>query len=286
MNKISLDYSEFYITNVCNLDCPQCNRFNNRKFKGHYFFDESLYAPWAEKLDLVECAILGGEPTLNPGLASWITSIRKLWPNVKGNVTSNGTNLNKVPGLANALAESNWELVICVHNVGMRNYVLDQINSTFGQCRFSKLMYFQDSVVNGMEFITPDGIVIKVTNGSYFYNNVFQDGHYQLHDSDPEAAHRVCMSSKCHHFIDGKLYKCGVVALLPEYYQQSNKAYPELYDQYQPLVVSDVTQDRLTQLTESAIPQCKFCPSDIKWMPNQSKFKSKILNIRVLNHQG
>ena len=32
--KLYLDYAEFYITNVYNLTCQGCNRFNNVKFKG------------------------------------------------------------------------------------------------------------------------------------------------------------------------------------------------------------------------------------------------------------
>ena len=31
---------EFYITNVCNIACPQCNRFNNWNFKGHQIWKD------------------------------------------------------------------------------------------------------------------------------------------------------------------------------------------------------------------------------------------------------
>lgn len=38
-----LDYMEFYITNVCNLTCTGCNRFNNYKFKGFQRWTEDKH---------------------------------------------------------------------------------------------------------------------------------------------------------------------------------------------------------------------------------------------------
>jgi hypothetical protein len=38
--KYHLSYAEFYITHVCNLNCPDCNRFNNYAFKGHQRWDD------------------------------------------------------------------------------------------------------------------------------------------------------------------------------------------------------------------------------------------------------
>ena len=35
-----LNYAEFYITNVCNLNCTECNRFNNYHFSGHQRWDD------------------------------------------------------------------------------------------------------------------------------------------------------------------------------------------------------------------------------------------------------
>ena len=79
MPKINLRYAEFYVTNVCNLACDNCNRFNNMDFKGKYDFDVEQYREWAEKLDIHRIAILGGEPTYHPNLGSWIEGISKLY---------------------------------------------------------------------------------------------------------------------------------------------------------------------------------------------------------------
>ena len=61
---------EFYITNVCNLNCDNCNRFNNFAFSGHYRWAdyESSFKEWSKIIDFPEIAIIGGEPFANPDL--------------------------------------------------------------------------------------------------------------------------------------------------------------------------------------------------------------------------
>ena len=53
---------EFYITNVCNLACPQCNRFNDHAFTGYQKWSdyEAEYTDWATKIRLQKVCILGG----------------------------------------------------------------------------------------------------------------------------------------------------------------------------------------------------------------------------------
>jgi hypothetical protein len=284
MTKPKLSYAEFYITNVCNLTCPQCNRFNDRKFKGHYKFNLEKYQEWANVLDLETCSILGGEPTLNPNLAEWITGVHACWPTAKGDLVTNGTRLSATTGLVSALAESQWGVSICVHNDLMREHVLNEITQTFGYCRFVDFMYY-NGIINGMRFVSQDGIKFEITNGANFHNNIFQDGLFQLHNSDADQAHSVCTMQHCHHFIDGKLYKCGVVYLLPEYFKQIGRTVPELYSQYKPLEVSDINPAALDNLRNQSIPQCQFCPESLEFKKNHSTFKNKTLNIKVLGYQ-
>lgn len=91
--KYMLDLAEFYITNVCNLSCTNCNRFNNLKLKGfqkwHKYKDK--YKKFADRIDIKRISILGGEPFLNPDIYNWIEGLIELWPNSKTQVTTNGT---------------------------------------------------------------------------------------------------------------------------------------------------------------------------------------------------
>jgi hypothetical protein len=94
-------------------------------------------------------------------------------------------------------------------------------------------------------------------------------GQFTLHDSDPIEAHRGCgfAQYKCYHFIRGQLYKCGPVALMPEFDQQHNLAISDqdrlLLNSYQPLTVDHWPDSALQWLAklDDPIAQCKFCPT-------------------------
>ena len=93
-------------------------------------------------------------------------------------------------------------------------------------------------------------------------------GKFVLYNNDPEEAHRVCgfASCKCYHFIKGRLYKCGPVALFPEFDQQFgfdlSTSDQELLHSYRPLAVEEFDQrgQQFLDQIDNVIPQCKFCP--------------------------
>ena len=72
-----------------------------------------------------------------------------------------------------------------------------------------------------------------------------QHGKFTLFNNDAVQAHQGCgfAQFKCYHFIRAKLYKCGPVALFPEFDQQHNLAISDqdrqLLNSYQPLTVDD-----------------------------------------------
>lgn len=126
----SLKRVEFYTTNVCNLNCPDCNRFNNFAFKGHHKWAdyEPEYLAWSKKINLIEnVGIMGGEPLSNPDLPNWIEGIPRLWPNVRSyTIASNGTYLNTCSGLYELLKKYKFKLIISGHNA---KNILKEINN-------------------------------------------------------------------------------------------------------------------------------------------------------------
>ena len=81
-NRITIDKIEFYITNVCNLTCSGCNRYNNYKFAGWQNYDDyaDIIQQWSKKINLIKPVILGGEPLLNPTINKWVEGLRAAWP--------------------------------------------------------------------------------------------------------------------------------------------------------------------------------------------------------------
>ena len=66
--------------------------------------------------------------------------------------------------------------------------------------------------------------------------------------------------------MNGKLHKCGAVALFPEFDRQFNLELSvedrDLMNSYRPLSVTDTDEFKSTFIKNlnQPIPQCKFCP--------------------------
>jgi len=271
---------EFYITNVCNLTCKDCNRYNNYNFKGWQNWNDyqDIYAEWAKKIDIKHIVLLGGEPLLNPSICEWVLGIKKLWRNVQ--IVTNGTHLNLVPGLYDAINNTGSWLQVSVHNVNDLEQHFQNIRTFLKEpIRFSDDKNLIDhhrgqSTTFGSDygFLDRNGVQVGVSVQDSFYNiSIYSNnnGKLTLHNNDPDHAHRDCgfVKYKNYHFIRGKLYKCGPVALLPEFDQQ----YPldisdedrELLNSYRPLSIDDF-EERGAEFIENidnVIVQCKFCPT-------------------------
>jgi hypothetical protein len=86
---------------------------------------------------------------------------------------------------------------------------------------------------------------------------------FTLYNSDREKAHSNCSMKHCYTFHRGELYKCGVVALLPEFGEQYKiHADQELLHGYRSLKHTDdlATCTEFVRNLPHSIEQCKFCP--------------------------
>lgn len=265
-----LNYVEFYITNVCNLACEGCNRFNNYKFKGFQRWDdyEEIYKQWAKEISLTNIAILGGEPLLNPDFFKWLQGINQLWPTARLEIVTNGYQLNTVKGLYDYLLKRpNIWLNIGIHNKSKKKFIFEKIQSFLK----GPLKYDFDSTNKYQEhlYITDaNGVRVKVEYNWWFHQGALirNENLFNIHSSDVEKAHSNCHMKTCHHFIEGKLYKCGVAALLPKFFEQFpndlSESDRDLMLAYVPLAINNTREEKIDFVKNlgNSIPQCKFCP--------------------------
>jgi organic radical activating enzyme len=265
-----INYCEFYITNVCNLACPGCNRFNNYRFKGFERWEdhEAEYTQWAKELAFGSIGILGGEPLLNADFMSWLKGIRKLWPHTSTKVVTNGFYLNRVNGLYDYIqSDSKVQIWVGVHNKMHKEKIIDIVKEFL----VSPLQYdFNiDNIYQQYMWVTDaNGVKLKIEHNWWFHQGaiVQTETGKTLHNSDVKKAHDICHSKTCHHFMNGKLHKCGAVALFPEFDRQFDLELSlddrQLMNSYQPLSVTDSeeTKNMFIKNLNNSIPQCKFCP--------------------------
>lgn len=128
---------------------------------------------------------------------------------------------------------------------------------------------FLDSV-RKYELIDANGVTVTVAWENFFHQGALKinkDTHsFNLHNSDPIKAHHICHSKKCHHFEKGKLYKCGQVSLMRQFYDQFFLELDQhdlaLINSYEPATI-DMSMPTLKQWIadlDQPMPQCKFCP--------------------------
>lgn len=332
-NREYLKYVEFYITNVCNFNCTNCNRFNNYYFSGQQLWGDykSEYEEWSRKFNFGAIAILGGEPTLNPSFLEWVDGIASLWPDSAIEIVTNASRINNVKGFYDVLKKYNGRvfLGVSVHNLNdyhgdggiihdavldflgndVTAYAMDDRDEEWERCykRIKDLSWpisYKISDYNSL----PSDIQSKcedMYNGIIDYpgvdkreydsekTTVYEDcngiravvqvadkfkepsiidgggGAFTLHNSNPDEALEQCYSRRCHHFVKGKLYKCPVTAVLPDFVEQfkvdmSDEDY-ELMHSYKPLTLESSESQQAEFIdnlkNEKVIPQCKFCPS-------------------------
>lgn len=269
---LRLPYAEFYITNVCNLTCEGCNRFNSFKFKGWQAWDDhkETYKRWSQELYLETVSIMGGEPLLNPDFYKWVQGIRELWPSTKIMVASNGFFLDKNHEFYDYLmADRKLSINVSLHNKAHKKDITQKIENFLKppfRYDFDNTPYRESLVITDS-----NNISIKVFYNWWFHQGAVitdaETGKYTLHQSDPVKAHDICHSKTCHHFDHGRLYKCGPAALFPEFDRQFKL---ELSEQDRALMSSvksigiDSTREEKENFIagiNDPIPQCKFCPS-------------------------
>jgi len=323
-----IPYTEFYITNVCNLNCDNCNRFNNFNFSGHSLWKDhaDTYKKWSKRLTFNKIGILGGEPLINPDFMSWLEGISNLWPDSEISIITNGSQLHRHPELYNYVAQNSNRIKLTVnfHGFAQQKKVTDSIKTWLQEPITQTIMHNRtttehwqqcwDSIKDpdwpacnhAKDFINlPDYIQkecldihnisldiwenqvcqtffsdanrVRITaglNNSFNNSTVIFDPNSKkltLNNSDPKKALEICYSKKCHHFIGGKLYKCGPIGILPDFIQQFQV---EISDSDRRLihdyVPASVDWDRVdlekfvNGLNKGeVIPQCKLCPESM-----------------------
>ena len=118
------------------------------------------------------------------------------------------------------------------------------------------------------------------------------DNQFKVYNSVPEEAHDVCHGKYCHEFVQGKLYKCHHVALLPEfmkqYYVDISDSDLALLNSYKPLTADQSIEEyqNFVNGIRNTMPQCKLCPSKLETILLQSSTdKPKVVKLKYLKNK-
>ena len=286
--KPRLKYAEVYITNVCNYSCTHCQSLNNFAFKGHYRWNEyeNEYRRLSDQLDIDQIQIIGGEPTLNPDFEKWVEEISKLWPNSKLQISTNGSRLDKLTKeIYQILLKHKGTLWITCHDMQLYDGFLD-----FSKTFLNKIV--SDNVSNddwkreyersktdptvklktvSRTIIDENGVEVILDWSQSFVSSVIDlldnQSLTMKYNSDPVQAHDICYFKNCHQINKGKVYKCPLVSVLPDFLDQFdvNMSADDrtLAYSYEPLTADNNVSEFVNAISDP-ISQCKFCPVNLK----------------------
>lgn len=156
MDRLYLPRAEFYITNVCNLNCTGCNSLSNFNFSGGvqtWDTYKDVYAKWAKKITFDAIGIIGGEPLANPDYINWVIGLRGLWPDAVIGIATNGLLLKKSnKELYDVCKDYDISLSVSLHNEhtadAIKESVLEWLTQPVSQIPGHLAEYMEDGVKN------------------------------------------------------------------------------------------------------------------------------------------
>ncbi len=149
--------------------------------------------------------------------------------------------------------------------------------------------------------IDKNHVKVKICLEDFFHQGALkikpETNSFTLHDSDPVKAHEICHTKHSHHFINGKLNKCGTSVIFSEFDKQFNL---DLSEKDRELIYTapvghiDMTDEQLSEFVgnlKNHIPQCKFCPQNYEYKKIYSSSKKSTfgrkrkLNTTIKEHK-
>ena len=228
MEKFIIEDAVFYITNVCNLACKDCESFNNFRFKGHYLWKThaDYYKEWTKRVDLKSINIHGGEPLLNNDLINWAINLKQLWPNADTYfISSNGSIIhNKIDTIRQCI-KLGWSIDIVVHEPTTYDSIRDNLEHILETHNYDIIHDFGDRY----EYIEKDTnkLLASLDKTYYFIPSAIKeikDGVVHMQRSNIKKAYKICIDDNppCVPFLRGFMFSCMLTSMITDFLTQFN----------------------------------------------------------------
>lgn len=252
-NRISVSSLDIHIVHSCNLACKQCCHFSDQITGKPIPRDEVLAGveAWYDKISPKYIAILGGEPALNPDLASIIYNTRAYFPDTRLIVVTNGFLVDRHPKLKFALINNNCEIHVSLHHH----------SKEYKQKLAPNLAMLREWQKRGVKLLVRDSHSewrATLPAGP--------DGRYvPYQDNRPRASWDICMSKTCLQLFRGKIWKCPQIAYLQLLAEQKkiDSHVWEKYLAYKPLDPSATKSEMLEFFARQDESICNMCASNV-----------------------
>ncbi len=237
--KPRLDYVETEITRVCNLNCRGCCDYSNLAQDDEIYYDLDRFTADLTRMKtlfwgIAKIRIMGGEPLLNPRVAEYVETARRIFPDCDLRVVTNGLLLPSVSTdtlRRIGAAGCSFDISNYPPTAKKKKEILAALHSAGVSCNFSVPMrYFFRNLR-----VTPAG--------------------------SPAPAFNNCIFTHCHMLGNGRLAPCSFAFCTYRFNRRFGAAYPEddLFDIYDPALDGW----RVIEAFSAPHPFCRYCGSGI-----------------------
>jgi len=249
MKKQILDYIEYDIVGHCNLNCKGCSHFSNlqneKEFISIKTYEKDLKR-LSELFDTIKrIKILGGEPLLHKDLNEIIKITRKILPETKIDIVTNGLLIIKLdPKILETIKQCNVKLIITIYK----------------NTEKIKKMILANIISSGILYET------------YEEKNNFRRQLTQNKKLSSFISHGKCSIKNCTGIKNGQLGKCPMSIHMHRFNEKFNTKFP----QNESINIHDekVTAKQIKKLINKPIELCKYCsiePEMFEWCQKDYK---------------
>lgn len=261
--KHKIQFLQFYISNTCNLACPNCVSFNNLAFAGHFKPDLENITAWTNIIDAYEVAIIGGEPFSNPWLSDWVNGLKN-FKCKDFRISTNGTYIKQHEQQVLEWIQEDVNIDISCHSPALYDELWNWVN-----VHFKNLIQTEhEPEYNHITYRFSNGKGwVQLRNAYHFVPNAVKEIHngvIYMHNNDADIAHSTCGWSDCHYIVEGRLYKCCVTAAGPQLLKQFtlDEHSKNLLEQTKSVAPTDPINivDQFIENIGNSCKQCALCP--------------------------
>lgn len=257
-----LEFLEIMVIRTCNLSCQGCTTFSDLKYQGYTTWEQgrAWLEPWLDRITLEGVGVMGGEPLINPEIRSWLVGLRELMPDTQIRFVTNGL-----------LLDRHWDIVDLLQQLGNTVLKISQHVSTPELENTIQRIYKSYTWTPVEEYGIKrwqgaNNTRFQIARPTQFLKTFRNDyNHMAPHNNPPKEAFDICVQKRCPLLYQGKIYKCGTVALTPELLDRFGR--PN-WDQWQPYLVEGLRHDCAEAELQKFVDNfgkpnslCRQCPS-------------------------
>lgn len=257
-----LEFLEIMVIRTCNLSCQGCTTFSDLKYQGYTTWQQgrAWLEPWLDRITLEGVGVMGGEPLINPEIRSWLVGLRELMPDTQIRFVTNGLLLDRHWDIVELLQQlGNTVLKISQHvSTPELDNTIQRIHKNYNWTPIEEYGIKRWQGANRTRF--------QISQPTQFLKT-FRNDYTRMapHNNQPKEAFDICVQKRCPLLYQGKIYKCGTVALTPELLDRFGR--PN-WNQWQPYLVEGLehtcTDSDLQKFIDNfGKPHslCRQCPS-------------------------